>query len=99
MVRIRLTRTGKKNNPSYRISVTPQREKRETNFIELIGHFSPITKVLEINEERAKYWLSVGAQPSDTVRSLFVKKGLLKPLTFKRTRKDKAGKKTTDRAK
>ena len=98
MVKIRLTRTGKKNSPSYRVVVVPLREKRDTKFIELIGYFSPLTKTIEIKEERAKYWLSVGAQPSDTVRSMLIKKGLIEASKTKKTFTKKPGKKATDRA-
>lgn len=98
MVKIRLTRTGKRNNPSYRVVVVPLREKRDTKFIEILGHFAPRTKDVVINEERAKYWLSVGAQPSDTVRYMLVKKGLIEASKEKKTYNKKPGKKATDRA-
>lgn len=97
MVKIRLTRIGKKNSPSFRVVIVPLREKRDTKFIEIIGHYSPKTKVLEIKEDRAKYWLSVGAQPSDTVRAMLVKKGVLKA-EGKKTFKKTAGKKSQERA-
>ncbi len=97
MVRIRLSRTGRKNLASYRIVVTNLREKRESDAIEILGYYLPHTKELQINEDRAKYWLSVGAQPSETVRSFLIKKNLLKPSKFKRTFSKKAGKKSTER--
>jgi small subunit ribosomal protein S16 len=97
MVKIRLTRTGKRNEPSYRVVITPAREKRDSKFIELIGHYSPRTKALVIQEDRAKYWLSVGAQPTDTVKSLLAKKGILK-FEPKRDYKKTPGKKAKDRA-
>ena len=97
MVRIRLTRTGKKNEPSYRVVITPQREKRETRFLELIGNYSPKTKVFNIKEDRVKYWLGVGAQPSETVKYLLSTKGLYE---YKPSRNfhGKPGKKAKDRA-
>lgn len=98
MVKIRLTRTGKKNTPSYRVVVVPQREKRDSKFIEIIGHFSPLNKVVEIKEERAKYWLSVGAQPSETVKAMLIKKGLVEAPKVKKTYSKKPGKKSTERA-
>lgn len=98
MVKIRLTRTGKKNAPSYRVVVVPQREKRDSKFLEIVGHFSPLKKVAEVKEERVKYWLSVGAQPSDTVRAILEKKGLIEPSKVKRTYSKKPGKKATERA-
>ncbi len=68
MVRIRLRRTGKKKQPSYRIVVADSRSPRDGKFIEIIGHYNPVRqpKVLEVKAERARYWLSVGAQASDT---------------------------------
>jgi small subunit ribosomal protein S16 len=98
MVRIRLTRTGKKNNPSYRVVIVPQREKRETKFIEIVGHFSPLTKVIEIKEERVKYWLSVGAQPSEAVQSLLIKKGIIEAPKNKKVYSKNPGKKAQERA-
>jgi small subunit ribosomal protein S16 len=96
MVKIRLTRTGKKNEPSYRVVITPAREKRETRFIELIGNYSPKTKVFNVQEERVKYWLGVGAQPTETVKYLLSKKGLF---DYKPSRGSKAvaSKKTVER--
>ncbi|NCC33053.1 30S ribosomal protein S16 [Candidatus Chloroploca asiatica] len=69
MVRIRLRRTGKTKQPSYRVVVADARSPRDGRFIEIIGHYNPVRqpKVLEIKAERARYWLGVGAQPSDTV--------------------------------
>lgn len=69
MVRIRLRRMGKTKQPSYRVVVADQRSPRDGKFIEVIGHYNPVQqpKVLEIKGDRARYWLSVGAQPSDTV--------------------------------
>ena len=79
MVRIRLRRTGKKKVPSYRIVVADARAPRDGRFIEIIGNYAPTRqpKVLNIDSARARYWLSVGAQPSDTVQYLFKKAGVL----------------------
>lgn len=98
MVRIRLTRVGRKHEPAYRIVVTPQREKRDSKVIELIGHYSPITKELKIDGERAKYWLSVGAQPSETVTRLLIKEGVLKAPKAKQKFSKQRGKKSVERA-
>ena len=78
MVRIRLRRTGAKNNPAYRIVVADQKSPRDGAFIETIGHYLPTRQpsVVEIDEAAARKWLSQGAQPSDTVRSLLKKKGI-----------------------
>ena len=79
MVRIRLRRTGKTKQPSYRVVVADARSPRDGRFIETIGHYSPTRqpKVLEINGDRARYWISVGAQPSDTVTYLLKKVNVL----------------------
>jgi small subunit ribosomal protein S16 len=69
MVVIRLRRTGKTKQPSYRLVVADKRSPRDGKFIEIIGHYNPIRqpKVLVVKGDRARYWLGVGAQPSDTV--------------------------------
>lgn len=72
MVKIRLARFGSKKNPHYRIVVADARARRDGRNIETIGRYNPQTEPSEIsvNAERAKYWLSVGAQPSDPVKKL-----------------------------
>ena len=79
MVKIRLKRMGMKKKPFYRIVVTDSRSPRDGAFIEEIGHYNPLMDPAEIkiDGERAKYWLGVGAQPSDTVRALLKKGGAL----------------------
>lgn len=79
MVRIRLRRTGAKNNPTYRIVVADQRAPRDGAFIETIGHYLPTRQphVVEINEAKAREWLGKGAQPSDTAAGLLRQKGIL----------------------
>ncbi|WP_129627738.1 30S ribosomal protein S16 [Candidatus Oscillochloris fontis] len=79
MVKIRLRRTGKTKQPSYRLVVADSRSPRDGKFIEIIGHYNPIRtpKVLEINADRARYWLGVGAQPSDTVVNLLKRQNIL----------------------
>lgn len=78
MVRIRLARRGKNKKPTYRIVVTDARSPRDGRFIEIIGNYNPVQqpKVLNIDADRARYWLSVGAQPSDTVAYLLKQQGL-----------------------
>ena len=77
-VRLRLTRMGRKKQPFYRIIAVDSREKRDGKFLENIGFYNPVKDPfeLEIKIDRALYWLGVGAQPSDTVRSLFRRKGV-----------------------
>lgn len=78
-VRIRLRRTGGRKQPSYRVVVADSRSPRDGRFIENIGHYNPRTEPMTvvIDGERASYWLSVGAQPSDAVARLLVKEGIL----------------------
>ncbi len=83
MLRIRLTRTGKKRQPSYRVVVANSESKRDGRIVERIGHYNPLVNPTEykIQEDRALYWLSVGAQPSDAVRRLLEKQGTYDRLT------------------
>ena len=77
---IRLTRVGRRKSPFYRLVVAESSSPRDGRFVEIIGHYQPLraeTK-LEIKEDRALHWLNIGAQPSDTVRSLMRKKGIMK---------------------
>ena len=77
MVRIRLKKMGSKKRPYYRIVVQESRKPRDGTTIEEIGIYHPIEaedKQIAFNEERARYWIGVGAQPSDTVKKLFNKK-------------------------
>ncbi len=78
MVRIRLKKFGTKKRPYYRIVVQYSRKPRDGTTIEEIGIYHPIEadaeKQIAFNEERARYWISVGAQPSDIVKKLFNKK-------------------------
>ena len=78
-VKIRLKRMGMKKEPFYRIVVTDSRSPRDGRFIEEIGYYNPMTQPAEIkvDGERAKYWLVSGAQPTDTVRVLLKKTGVI----------------------
>jgi small subunit ribosomal protein S16 len=78
MLSIRFLRVGKKHQPSYKIVVVDKRRSPKSGkFIEQLGFYNPLTKEKGINKERAQYWLSQGAQPSDTVHNLLVKEGLI----------------------
>ena len=79
MVKIRLKRMGMKKTPFYRIVVIDSRSARNGRAIEEIGYYNPVFEPVElkINDERAKYWLSTGAQPTDTTRALLKKGGVL----------------------
>lgn len=72
MVKIRLSRTGKKNAPSYRIVVIDSRARRDGRAIENLGFYDPKTKpeTIKINRERLDYWLSQGAQMTEVVKKL-----------------------------
>ena len=72
MVKIRLKRVGKRKQPSYRVVVADSRSPRDGRIIESIGHYSPLLEPsgVSIDVERAQYWLSHGAQPSNTVSKL-----------------------------
>jgi small subunit ribosomal protein S16 len=80
VVKIRLKRFGAAKRPCYRIVVQDARKPRDGTTIEEIGTYDPIAKDSQVtlNEERAKYWVGQGAQPTDMVRKLFSKKGLNK---------------------
>jgi len=79
-VKIRLKRFGRRNRASYRINAVDIRRARDSRIIEELGFYDPIAKdpdkQFKIDRERVEYWLSVGAQPSDTVKSLLVKAGV-----------------------
>ena len=76
-VKMRLKRIGAKKKPFYRIVIADERAPRDGRFIEEIGNYDPSTKVLNIRGEVAKDWLNKGVQPSDTVRSLLKKNGII----------------------
>ncbi len=79
-VKLRLLRMGKKRSPFYRIVAADSRTKRDGKYIELVGTYNPVADPAEfkINEEVALKWLSNGAQPTDTVKSLLSKAGINK---------------------
>ncbi len=79
MVRIRLRRQGAKKQPTYRVVVADREAPRDGRFIEVIGFYNPRTdpETVELDVERAAYWLSVGAQPSEAVARLLAKTNAL----------------------
>lgn len=78
MITIRMQRIGRRNEPHYRIVVIEStRGPKSGKSIEELGHYNPKLGVVEITADRAKYWLSVGARPSDTVHNMLVSKGIL----------------------
>lgn len=77
-VKIRLRRMGAKKAPFYRVVVADSRYPRDGRFIEEIGYYNPVSEPVQltIDADRAKHWLSVGAQPTDTVKDLLKKSGV-----------------------
>ena len=75
MLAIRMTRVGSKKKPFYRVVVTEARTARESDFVENLGTYNPRTRPaqVDINKERIQHWLSQGARPSDSVRTLLAK--------------------------
>ena len=80
MVTMRLSRIGSKKRPYYRIVVIDKRRARNGRFLEVLGQYNPLANPvqMDVNAERAQYWLSKGAEPSETVRSILRKKELVK---------------------
>ena len=78
-VKLRLTRIGAKKNPYYRVVVADSRYPRDGRFIEVIGTYNPMTEPAEvkIDAEKAKKWIANGAQPTETVKSLLKKSGIV----------------------
>lgn len=77
-VKIRLKRIGAKKKPFYRIVVADARAPRDGRFVEEIGNYDPMTKKLVVDGDKAVDWMKKGAQPTETVRSLLKKNGVLK---------------------
>lgn len=79
MLRIRLRRVGKKKQPAYRLVVADSKAPRDGAFVEIIGHYNPLTEpaTLVIDEEKARSWLGKGAQPSEAVAKLLARQGII----------------------
>ena len=76
-VKIRIKRMGAKKAPFYRIVVADSRSPRDGAFIEELGYYNPATKETQIDADKAKTWVGNGAQPTETVRNLFKKNGII----------------------
>ncbi len=100
-VRIRLTRTGRKKLPSYRVVVADSRMPRDGRFIEAIGFYDPKTdpSTIDIDADKAKSWLAKGAKPSNTVSKLLAIKGVIDAPPAKKARAGKAAVKSAKAAK
>ena len=79
-VKLRLKRMGAKQKPFYRVVAADSRSPRDGRFIETVGTYNPIKEPAEVTfkEDRVMYWLSNGANPTDTVRNLLSKQGIMK---------------------
>jgi small subunit ribosomal protein S16 len=81
VVRIRMQRMGRRNRPFFRINVIDEQTRRDGKVIEQLGWYDPIakdeSKQVQLDEERTKYWLEKGAQPSDTMMDMFTKRNLV----------------------
>jgi small subunit ribosomal protein S16 len=90
-VKIRLKRMGAKKSPFYRVVVADSRSPRDGRFIESLGHYDSTTQpaIIKIDEDKAIDWLKKGAQPTDTVKDIFSKAGILQKWDeLKRTKKE-----------
>ena len=78
-VKIRLTRLGDKKNPFYRIVVADARKTRDGEYLEILGTYNPLTNpaTIQLDKENTQKWIKNGAQPTETVRTILVKEGLL----------------------
>ncbi|MPM38062.1 30S ribosomal protein S16 [bioreactor metagenome] len=91
-VKIRLKRMGAKKNPFFRIVVADSRAPRDGRFIESIGYYDSTVQpaVVKIDEEKALSWMAKGAQPTDTVKSLFSKDGIIAKYAEAKAKKSEA---------
>ena len=95
---IRMKRTGRRNRPCYRISVADSRSPRDGRTLETLGLYDPLCKNTDqqttLNVDRARHWLSNGAQPSDTVRSILKRMGVFEDFSIEKKRRRRPGRKT-----
>ncbi len=89
-VKLRLKRMGAKQKPFYRIVAADSRSPRDGRFIETVGTYNPIKQPAEItvNKEKVMYWLNNGAIPTDTVRSILSKQGIMKEFAESKVKKE-----------
>lgn len=78
MVRLRLIRVGRRNDPHFRIVAQDQKRAPKGSYLELLGAFSPVNKNRTLNKERLLYWISKGAKPTDSVWNMLVSEGIVK---------------------
>lgn len=102
MLRIRLSRVGKKNKAQFRVTVADARRSPTGKFIEILGHYNPHTKEKAFKNERIEYWISKGAKPSPTVHNFLIDAGILKGekmTSWKPKKKEKGEKEKTKETK
>ena len=78
-VKMRLTRMGDKKSPFYRVVVIDSHKARDGQYVDLIGTYNPLNEEVHLDTEKAKKWISCGVQPTETVRTLLVRDGVLEP--------------------
>ncbi len=78
-VKMRLTRLGDKKSPFYRIVVIDSHKARDGQYVDLVGTYNPINEELNLDTDKAKKWIDCGVQPTETVRTLLVRKNVLEP--------------------
>lgn len=97
MLRIRMSRMGRTHRPFFRINAVDQRSPRNGSVVEQLGWYDPVAKdpakQLQLNDERVKYWLSVGAQPSDSMNDILAKRGLIDADKWKARRAERVKRK------
>ncbi len=76
---MRLTRLGDKKSPFYRIVVIDSHKARDGQYVDLVGTYNPLNEELDLDVEKAKKWIACGVQPTETVRTLLVRKEVLQP--------------------
>lgn len=78
MLKIRLARVGKKKQPAYRVVIADARAKRDGRYVEIVGHYNPLTEPtsFDFDEEKVRGWLAKGAQPTERVEKLMAKAGI-----------------------
>ncbi len=77
MLTIRLTRVGTRNAPAFRVVVQEKQQAPVSKSLEILGNYTPRLKFIKLDAERIKYWISKGAQPSETLNNLFVSQGII----------------------
>ena len=93
MLVIRFLRTGKKNQPSFKLVVVEKtRSSTSGRFVQELGFYNPLTKEKVLKRDRIKYWLSIGAQPSDTVHNLLVSEKIIEREKIPKHKKQKSEK-------